>query len=379
VSEAARIPILENLLPLDGKRVLVRTDFNVPMREEDGQWVIADDFRIRATLPTLEYLLANGAEVTVITHLGRPEGHYDERYDLGPLRERLDELCPGVELGENLRFSPGELSNDPAFVETLIKGQDCYVNDAFGVSHRAHASIVGPPAFLPSAAGRLLQREVEVLSSLLTRPERPFVAIVGGAKIGDKLGVLRSLATHVDTLLVGGGLSYTFLAALGHSIGDSLFDPQHTDDCEKLLASDTEVIVPTDVVALLADGETVEVVTDVPDGAKALDIGPATQARFAEVIAGARTVLWNGPMGVFEDPRFVAGTRAVADALAACTGFTVVGGGDSAAAIDEFELADAIDWVSTGGGASLELIEYGDLPGLAALRSAPNARTHSSA
>ena len=365
-----RLPVLEDLLPLAAKRVLVRADFNVPLAEEDGRWVVADDFRIRAAVPTLEFLLEAGAEVTVVTHLGRPGGHYEQRYDLAPVRARLDQLCPGVTLGENLRFDPGEEANDPRFVRALCAGQDAFVNDAFGVSHRAHASIVGPPQLLPSAAGRNLAREVEVLSALLFDPARPFVAVLGGAKVADKLGVLRALAQRVDTLVIGGGMSYTFLAASGRAIGDSLFDPEHLEDCRALLGGPTEIVLPDDIVALLGEDD-VRVVTEVPAGAKGLDIGPRSAARFAEAIADAKSVLWNGPMGVFEDPRFVAGTRAVAEALAHSNAFTVVGGGDSAAAIDSFGLEHDVDFVSTGGGASLEFIEYGDLPGIEALRRQP--------
>jgi phosphoglycerate kinase len=363
---------LEDLGDLAGASVLVRVDFNVPLAERDGRRVVVDDFRITSSLPTLRYLLDAGAKVTVCTHLGRPEGHFDERYTLDPVAERLDELLPGIELLENLRFDPGEEANSPEFVERLVAGHDCFVNDAFGVSHRAHASVVGPPARLPSAAGRLLAREVEVLGGLLTEPARPFVAVVGGAKIAEKLGVLRALAKKVDTLVVGGGMAYTFLHALGHPIGSSLLDPSRLGDCLELYHSPTEVLLPVDSVALGADGETVAVFgEDLPEGFAGLDIGPQSAARFAKAIAGAATVLWNGPMGVFEDERFTAGTRAVAEAVASCAGFTVVGGGDSVAALDEYGLAARIDHVSTGGGASLEFIEQGDLPGLRALRESP--------
>jgi phosphoglycerate kinase len=275
---------------------------------------------------------------------------------------------------ENLRFNSGEEANDPAFVDELVAGFDYFVNDAFAVSHRAHASVVGPPSRIPSVAGRILAREVEVLSSLLDSPERPFVAIVGGAKVADKLGVLKVLAPKVDRLVVGGGMAFTFLAALGHHIGASLFDEKSVDACAALLASSTEVILPTDVVALGPDDGEVEVMHDeIADGYKGLDIGPKSAKHFASVIASAKTVLWNGPMGVFEDPRFAAGTEAVAHAVAGCAGFTVVGGGDSVSAIDHLGLQHQIDYVSTGGGASLEFIENGDLPGLAALRSSPLA------
>jgi phosphoglycerate kinase len=301
---------------------------------------------------------------------------------MAPVRERLAELAPGVELLENLRFNPGETANDPAFVAELIAGQDAYVLDAFGAAHRSHASVVGPPQFLPSAAGRLLQREVEVLMPLRSDPARPFVVVLGGSKVSDKLGVIEALGEVADTMLIGGGMCFTFLAAAGHGVGDSLLEADQVATCERLLASGMRIVVPSDIVALDAagtigdpdaGGEVVSVGTDVPDGFRGLDIGPGTAAEFADVIAGAGTVFWNGPMGVFEDPRFAAGTRAVAEALADARGFTVVGGGDSAAAVAEFGLAAEMDHISTGGGASLELLEQGDLPGLDALRNAPNA------
>ena len=361
-------------------------DFNVPLRPcADAPAIVTDDFRIRAALPTIEYLGARGARVTACTHLGRPKGAPDTRWELGPVREELARLAPQVELLENLRFDPGETANDPGFVEKLVNSHDAYVNDAFGVSHRRHASVVGPPSYLPSAAGLLLQKEIESLGKLLGQPERPFVAVVGGAKVADKLGVLKALLHHVDALVVGGGMAFTFLAAQGHDIGGSLVDRDRIDECAELLASGTPIHLPTDIVALEPGaefgcdcdaGEVRTVGADVPDGWQGLDIGPETVAAYAEAIAGAGTVLWNGPMGVFEDQRFCAGTAGVAAAVAACPGYTVVGGGDSAAAVDELGLADRISFISTGGGASLELLEFGDLPGLAALRGAPNAPGH---
>lgn len=373
------LPTLEDLGDLDGKRVLVRADFNVPLR--DG--VITDDLRIRAALPTIEWLQAAGAEVTACSHLGRPKGAPDPRWSMDPVRERLAELAPEVTLLQNLRFDPGETANDPAFVRQLIDGQDAYVLDAFGAAHRAHASVVGPPQFLPSAAGRLLQREVEVLLPLRSDPRRPFVVVLGGSKVSDKLGVIEALGQVADTMLIGGGMCFTFLAAQGHEVGDSLLEADQVETCRRLLDSGMRIVVPTDVVALgpdgeigdpAAGGEVVNVGADVPAGFRGLDIGPGTAAEFADLIASAGTVFWNGPMGVFEDPRFAAGTRVVAEALASAGGFTVVGGGDSAAAVAEFGLAADMDHISTGGGASLELLEQGDLPGLAALRAAPNAR-----
>jgi phosphoglycerate kinase len=359
--------------------VLVRVDFNVPIR--DG--AIADDLRIRAALPTLTWLTERGARVTACTHLGRPKGKPDPAFSVEPVRARLAELAPGVELAENLRFDPGEEANDPAFVDRLVAGHDMYVNDAFGASHRAHASIVGPPARLPSAAGRLLAKEVEVLLGVRTDPARPFVAIVGGSKVSDKLGVIRALLGIADALIIGGGMCFTFLGALGNGVGSSLFEPDQVDTCRALLDEHGERLhLPSDLVALGpggklfdpdAGGEVRNFGRSLPEGWMGVDIGPGTAAEFGDVIRDAGTVLWNGPMGVFEDPRFEAGTRAVGEAVAEGRGFSVVGGGDSAAAAAQFGLAGSIDHISTGGGASLELIEQGDLPGLQALRGAPNA------
>jgi phosphoglycerate kinase len=375
-----KLPLLEDLPPLDGKRVLLRADFNVPLR--DG--VITDDLRIRAALPTIQWLEAQRATVTACSHLGRPKGAPDPRYSLDPVRARLAELAPAVTLLENLRFDPGETADDPAFVARLVEGQDAYVDDAFGAVHRAHASVVGPPRTLPSAAGRLLAREVEVLSGLRDKPARPFVAVLGGSKVSDKLDVIAALLDVADTLVIGGGMCFTFLAAMGNRVGSSLLEADHIESCRKLLDQFGDRIrVPSDITALgpggtIGDpstgGEVRQLGTSLPDGWMGLDIGPGTAAEFADVVAEARTVFWNGPMGVFEDPRFEAGTRTVAEAVAECRGFTVVGGGDSAAAAAQFGLADRIDHVSTGGGASLELLEQGDLPGLKALREAPNAR-----
>ena len=366
-------PRLEDLGDLAGRRVLVRCDFNVPL----AGGVITDDLRIRAAVPTLRYLLDAGAQVTACSHLGRPGGSPDPAYSMEPVRARLAELVPGVELLENLRFDPGETADDPGFTERLIEGHDAYVNDAFGASHRAHASVVGPPRYLPSAAGRLLAREVEVLSGLRNSARHPFVGILGGAKVSDKLGVIGALLDVVDELIVGGGMCFTFLAAKGANVGSSLLEEDLIEDCARLLDSGAPIRLPLDITALgpggrigdpSAGGEVRQVGTSMPDGWMGLDIGPGSAVEFCDVIADARTVLWNGPMGVFEDPRFAAGTRTVAEAVADCRGFTVVGGGDSAAAARQFGLDDRMDHVSTGGGAALELIEKGDLPGLAALR-----------
>jgi phosphoglycerate kinase len=373
-----RVPRLEDLGDLAGRSVLVRNDFNVPI--VDGE--ITDDLRIRAGAPTLRWLLEAGASVTSCTHLGRPKGEPDPRYSVEPVRERLMELVPGVELLDNLRFDPGETADDPEFVQRLVNGHHAYVNDAFGASHRAHASIVGPPRFLPSAAGRLLEREVDVLAGLRESPRRPFVAVMGGSKVSDKLAVIEALLEIVDSLAIGGGMCFTFLAAQGHSIGSSLCEYDMIDTCRRLLAGPKPIHLPYDITALgpggkLSDpgagGEVRQMGVDIPDGWMGVDIGPGSAAAFGDVIHDAGTVLWNGPMGVFEDPRFGGGTGAVAHAMAETRAFTIVGGGDSAAAVKEFGVTADMDHVSTGGGASLELIEKGDLPGLEALRGAPNA------
>jgi phosphoglycerate kinase len=370
------VPQLEDLPDPKGKRVLLRADFNVPLDKSTGE--ITDDLRIRAALPTIQWLQQAGASVVACSHLGRPKGTPDPKYSMAPVRARLEQLAPGVELMENLRFDPGEEANDAAFVDRLVDGIDLYVNDAFGSSHRAHASIVGPPQRLPSAAGRLLAREVEVLGNLLDRPRRPFVAILGGAKVSDKLGVIDALLSKCDTLLVGGGMCFTFLKAQGHRVGNSLLEDDQVDHCRALLEQAGDRIkLPEDLVAATSTGSDAEVRTigrDVPDGWTGLDIGPGTAAEFSDIVMGAGTVFWNGPMGLFEDDRFAAGTKAVAQAMADTKAFTVVGGGDSAAALKQFRLDDEVDHVSTGGGASLEFLEQGDLPGLDALRKAPNAR-----
>jgi phosphoglycerate kinase len=382
------LPLLEDLADLDGRRVLVRVDFNVPLHIGiDGRATVADDFRITAAVPTLRWLQDQGAEVVAVSHLGRPDNQPDPRWEMDPVRERLATICPGVELGENLRFDPGEKANDPAFVASLIEGFDAYVNEAFGVAHRRHASIVGPPQFLPSAAGLRLAKEVEVLGGILAHPARPFVAVVGGAKVADKLEVLKVLATKVDTLVVGGGMAFTFLAARGQAVGNSLLDVAHIEDCRELLDSGVEILLPTDIRALEPGGTFgpraggigprggVKIIEgDLPDGWTGLDIGPESAAAFAEVVHQAGTVLWNGPLGAFEDKRFAGGTRVVAQAVADAPGFSVVGGGDSASALEELGLSAQVGFLSTGGGASLTFIECGgDLPALDALRHAPNA------
>ena len=381
------------------RRVLVRNDFNVPL-DEHGE--VTDDLRVRAAVPTLRLLLDKGARVICCSHLGRPKGKPDERYSLEPvaavLGERLGrpvqfvddiagdqarravlELDDGeVMLLQNLRFEPGEEKNDPELAEQLAALAEIYVDDAFGAAHRAHASVVGVAERLPAYAGFLLAREVEVLSRLLEGPERPFVAILGGSKVSDKLKVLANLLGRVDRLVVGGGMCFTFLAAQGLEIGDSLFEPDQVDAVRELLATaereGKQVLLPSDVVVareVAEDAETRVVPADgIEKGSKGLDIGPATAEAFTGAVRDARTVFWNGPMGVFELAPFAAGTKAVAEAVAAADGFTVVGGGDSAAALAELGLADRVDHLSTGGGASLELLEGKTLPGVAAIPTA---------
>ena len=330
-----------------GKRVLVRVDFNVPL--EDSR--VADETRIRAALPTIELLLERGAaEVVLMSHLGRPKGE-DPALSLEPVRARLRELVPDarVRLLENTRFDPRETKNDPELASELAAHGDVYVNDAFGSAHRAHASTEGVAHLLPAYAGLLLERELDELGALLESPERPFVAVLGGAKVADKIGVLRSLGERADVVLIGGKMAEEVERDAGHEL-------------------------PEDVVAAAAfeaDAEARVVAWDeVPAGWLGLDIGPATSERFAARIAEARTVFWNGPMGVFEWPRFAEGTKAVAEAVAAAEAHTVVGGGDSVRAVEELGLADRIDWLSTGGGASLELLEDKDLPGVVVIPEA---------
>lgn len=369
----SELPKLEDLGDISGKRVLVRTDFNVPL--DNG--TIRDDLRIREAIPTLKYLVDKGAEVTACTHLGRPKGKFEEKYSLEPIRVRLNEILPGIKLLDNLRFNSGEEANDPQFIEQLVAGQDIYVNDAFGASHRSHASITGPPQLLPSAAGRLLQNEVEILLRVRNKPKRPFVAILGGSKVSDKLGVIDALVQVVDKLLIGGGMCFTFLKAQGQQVGSSLLEEGQIDYCKELLASGAPIILPHDFTAMDSDGKigdpavggTVrQMGNNIPDGWSGLDIGPGSAALFGDIIQESKTVLWNGPMGVFEDTRFSAGTKHVAQSMAENkASFTVIGGGDSAAAAKEFKFDTEIDHVSTGGGASLELIEKGTLPGIDAL------------
>jgi phosphoglycerate kinase len=346
-----RLPRSVREADVAGKRVLVRADLNVPL--DDGR--VADDTRIRASLPTLQLLLEGGADhIRVCSHLGRPKGP-DPAFSIKPVEQRLRELLPDerIEVLENTRFEPGETKNDPEFARRLAEGCDLYVNDAFGSAHRAHASTEAVAHLLPAYAGLLLLAELEHLGRLLETPAHPFVAIVGGAKVEDKIGVLRSLSERADVVLVGGKMAAELAAQV----------PLEVD-----------VELPTDVVAAAgfdAGAESRVVPAEkVPEGWLGLDIGPQTSESYAERIATARTVFWNGPMGVFEWPRFAAGTKAVAEAVSAADAYTVVGGGDSVRAIEELGLAEKISWVSTGGGASLELLEGKELSGVAAIPAA---------
>jgi phosphoglycerate kinase len=388
---------------VDDRRVLVRNDFNVPL---DDHGRVTDDLRVRASLPTLRYLVERRAKVICCSHLGRPKGRRVAKYSLEPVAGVLGELLglevafvddvvgaqaaraaanlgPGrVLLLQNLRFEPGEEANDPAFAERLAALAELYVDDAFGAAHRAHASVVGVAQRLPAYAGFLLATEVKELSRLLEDPASPFVAVLGGSKVSDKLAVLSNLLTRVDTLVIGGGMCFTFLAAQGHGVGDSLFEPDQVDAVRDLLArAEREgkgILLPTDVVVAddFAEDAAHRVVpaSGIEKGWRGLDIGPDTAAAFAAAIRDAKTVFWNGPMGVFEWPAFEAGTRAVAEAVASTDAYTVVGGGDSAAALARFGLADKVDHLSTGGGASLELLEGKTLPGVSVLSESSDGR-----
>ena len=396
---ADQVPSLDALGPDDlrGKRVLVRVDFNVPL---DGGRV-TDELRIEEALPTIRHLRDSGARVVLCSHLGRPKGKVVDEYRLAPVAQRLAALlgspvaaatdvvgadaCEKVDgagdgdvvLLENLRFEPGEEANDDDFATALANLGEVYVDDAFGAAHRAHASVVGVPQRLqPAVAGRLLEKELSTLSRLLEDPPRPFTAILGGAKVSDKLGVIDNLLGRVDRLLIGGAMCFTFLKARDYAVGASRVEADQLDTVARLMRTaeerGVELVLPVDITAaeaFEADADHKRVSADgIPEGWMGLDVGPDTVERFAVHVADAGAVLWNGPMGVFEWPAFAAGTEGVARAVAACDGFTVIGGGDSAAAIRKLGLADQVSHVSTGGGASLEFLEGTDLPGVAALR-----------
>jgi len=376
-----------------GKRVLVRCDFNVPL---DKAGNITDDTRIRAALPTLKYLLEQGAALILCSHLGRPKGKVVDSLRLDPVAKRLSELlgvqvvklddCVGAEvervvaglkpgdivLLENLRFHPGEEKNDPEFARALASLADVYVNDAFGTAHRAHASTAGVAAFLPAVAGLLLEKEINYLGQAVENPQRPFVAILGGAKVSDKIGVIQNLLKKTDALLIGGGMANTFLKAQGYEMGDSLVEESSLDLAKELMQTAGErLVLPVDVVvadAFSAEAQRKVVPVDgVEPGWRVLDIGPKTVECFAERVQSAKTVVWNGPMGVFELAPFAEGTFALAKALAESEAITIIGGGDSAAAVEQSGLAERMTHISTGGGASLEFLEGRELPGIAAL------------
>jgi phosphoglycerate kinase len=365
------LPTLEDLGDVAGKNVLVRTDYNVPLREsvinDVPVYEVADDFRISQSYETLDWLKERGANLTVCSHLGRPEGKYEKKYSLEPVEKILTKRYPDIKLLENLRFNPGEKACEESFIFELIRGQDYYVNDAFGVSHRAHASIVGPPRYLKSAAGRLLVREVSVISELFENPKRPLLCIIGGLKVSDKIGVLKSLSDVADQILIGGAMAFTFLKAAGHHVGSSIVELDQIDFCKKLMDK-TTIHLPDDFLCAKNLDEESEIFQEIPAGRAGFDIGPHTAEMFCDLIAGAGTVFWNGPMGVFENPRFRGGTRSIAHCIAESKCYSLVGGGDSARAIKELNLTKEISYISTGGGACLELIEYHDLPGLRALR-----------
>ncbi len=390
-----RLRTIEDLDDFVGKTVLVRCDLNVPLEDDK----VTDDLRVRASVPTLQELLGKGATLVVCSHLGRPKGKAVDSLRLDPVGEalaealgqkvdKLDEVvgstvqkavmaagAGSVTLLENLRFDPGEEANDPGFAERLAALADAYVDDAFGAAHRAHASVVGVAEQLPSAAGRLMQREVEVLSKLLEGAEEPYVAILGGAKVSDKLAAVNSFVERVDALLIGGAMAFSFIAAAGGEVGTSRVERERFDDVRRATSKAEErgvlIQLPEDVVAapepsVEAKRETVRA-AQIPRGLMGLDIGPRTVEEFARTIADAKTIFWNGPMGMFELEPFSAGTRGVATAVAGASAFSVVGGGDSLAALKKFGLDGAVDHLSTGGGASLEFLEGRELPGIAVL------------
>ena len=384
-----------NDVEVKGKRVFVRVDFNVPM--EEGK--ITDETRIRAAIPTIEQLVNAGAKVILASHLGRPKGEVNEEMRLTAVGTRLAELMnkPVTKLDEsigeaveavvnnmqdgeivlleNVRFHKGEEKNDEALAQEFAKLADLYVNDAFGAAHRAHASTEGIAKFVPAVSGLLMEKELDVLGKALSNPERPFTAIIGGAKVKDKIGVIENLLDKVDHLIIGGGLVFTFVKALGHDIGKSLLEEDKIELAKSFIeqakAKGVKLHMPVDAVVaneFSKDAETKVVAIDaIPSDWMGLDIGPKTAENYADVIKASKLIIWNGPMGVFEMEKFANGTKTVADAMAATEGYTIIGGGDSAAAVEKFEVASQMDHISTGGGASLELMEGKELPGIVAL------------
>ena len=384
-------------IDVSGKRVLVRVDFNVPLAE-DG--TVSDDKRIVAALPTIRYLLEHNAKVILCSHLGRPKGQVNPKYSLAPVGARLSELLPDTKIWfaedtvgesaktaiddmkdgeivllENVRFYPEEEKNDPEFAKKLASLADIFVSDAFGTVHRAHASTAGVAAYLPAVAGFLIGKELGVMGEALDNPKRPFVAILGGAKVADKIGVIKNLLGKCDSLIIGGGMAYTFLKAQGYGIGTSLLDAESIDLAKDIMAEakakNVNFLLPIDtVVATEFDANAEHKVvpsTEIPDGWMGMDIGPKTAEMFKKTIVEAATVVWNGPMGVFEFPAFAEGTKKVAEACAECAGTTIIGGGDSASAVKKLGFADKMTHISTGGGASLEFLEGKTLPGVAVL------------
>ena len=392
-------------LDVAGKRVIVRVDFNVPLDKETGE--ITDDKRIRGALPTIKYLVDNNAKVILVSHLGRPKNGPEAKFSMKPAAERLSELigkpvtlaadvigedakakAAALQDGEilmleNVRFHKEETKNDPKFAAELASMADLYVNDAFGTAHRAHASTAGLANFLPSASGYLIKKEIDFIGGALDNPARPFVAILGGAKVSDKIGVITNLLDKADTIIIGGGMAYTFIGAMGGTVGDSLFEADKVDLAKEILAKAEEkgvkLLLPEDTVVateFAADAESKVVPSmEIPDGWQGLDIGPATIEKFSAAIADAKTVIWNGPAGVFEFDKFAVGTKALAKAIAESEAISIIGGGDSAAAIEKLGFADKVTHISTGGGASLEYIEGKVLPGIDCLNDKNPDRT----
>ncbi len=388
---------IEDIQDLKGKRVLVRVDFNVPMDKATGK--ITDETRINGALPTIKYLYEHGAKVILCSHLGRPKGQFNMEFSLAPVAKRLGELVDAkvvmakdvvgedakacvaamqdgdIVVLENTRFHAEEEKNDSAFAKELASLADVYVNDAFGTAHRAHASTAGVADYLPAYCGYLIQKEVEVMGKALEDPVRPFVAILGGAKVKDKIGVITNLLGKVDTLIIGGGMAFTFLKAKGYEIGESLLDEERVEYASQLMkdaeAKGVKLLIPVDTVVakeFAADAEHKVVDADkIPSDWQGLDIGPKTRELFADAIKNAGTVVWNGPMGVFEFEAFAQGTKAIAQALAESKAISIIGGGDSAAAVEQLGFADQMTHISTGGGASLEFLEGLELPGIACI------------